>query len=972
MVSDRVVSPVFVGRDDALAALAGAWQTAVGAPAVALVAGEAGIGKSRLVTEFEHALDLPVRMVRGACAEFGGEGLAYAPFVAVLRRLVREGAAAAGRYRELARWFPELGEVPEAQPGEQRPLSGKHRLYEEVLALVEEVAAARPVVVAVEDLHWADAASRELFAFLARNLTQPGVLLLATYRLGGAGAGQLGPLLSELARGPRTTTLRLPRLTEGHVGLQLAAILGTAPDAATVHRVHRRSDGNPLFVEALAHGDSHTPDSLRELLLRAPRALPSPARLLLSLVSAGGDFVTHRLLESVADESGPELDALLRPLVDQGLLVTADDGYAFRHALIRQAVYEDLLPGERIRLHTRYAEALRDSDAYAELAAHTYAAGDHERALAFAYRAAHRARRSYAYDEQRRMLERVLDLWDRVRDPSAALGTGPSGTGPLDIGPLDSGPRGADLVGVLTEAAEACMFSGDYRRGIDHATAGLAAVDERRAPERAALLLEHRGRLRHRLGGTGNADFDHALRLLPDDVGNVLRGRVLGVMAMGLLPDADAARWAFDEALRIGRHTGDATVTVRGLLGTGARDGDLGALAEARGLAERLDSHDLLLTVPMYEAMVHTRTGEHRRGVDAALDGFRRARRSGLGLSRGADLACYAAHGLILTGRWDHASALLDEALAEDPPPAARQHLRRLVGRLALCRGDVAAAAAAASGPADALRSTGLLQHYQLVCLLAVAQGDPEEADRVLGRTLADPWFTRVPSSEARSVLVTGALVQEARLDADCNGPTAQQAEDRRTELTLLDAGLPEYGRLDRARRSHLHALLRGGGWQQAVSAWRELGQPYHLAQCLLRAGRSALAAGDLTGGSAQLEEAAELADSLGAAPLSRRIALAAGQAPASHGAPPARPAEGADAPGTAHGTARLTAREHEVLLLIAEGLSNRQIAGRLHISPSTAGVHVSHILAKLGASTRTRAAAIAHRQGWTAAAPPE
>ncbi|WP_428951477.1 ATP-binding protein [Streptomyces sp. cg35] len=918
MVADRVVSPVFVGRGDALAALAQSWHSARAlGPGVAMVAGEAGIGKSRLLAEFAASLTAPARMVTGACAEFGGEGLAYTPFVAVLRRLIRDGAARSGRYRELARWFPELGEAGEAD-------TGRHRLYEEILALVERAAADRPVVLAVEDLHWADTASRELFAFLARNMTRPGVLLLATYRPGQGDAAQLGPLLSELARNPRATTLRLPRLTAQDVGRQLAAILGTEPDAAAVEQVHRRSDGNPLFVEALAHGGAQTPDSLRDLLLQGPRGLPPAARGLLNLASAGGDRVAHRLLEDLADESGAALDAVLRILVDQGLLVTSGDGYAFRHALIRQAVYEDLLPGERARLHARYAEALGSDDARAaELAAHAYAAGDHTRALTVAYRAAGQARRSYAYEEQGRMLERVLELWDRVPEPQGRLGT--------------------DLVGVLTEAAESCMLGGAYRRGVEHATAGLAAVDESAAPERAALLLEHRGRLRHRLDGSGLDDWEHALRLLPEGRAQVRRGRVLGVLAMGLLPASDAAREPFDEALRIGRLTGDPTVTVRGLLGVGARDRDLAALAEARTLAERLESQDLLLTVPMYEATLHTGNGEHQRGLDAAMDGIRLARRFGLGRSRGADLACHAARGLIRTGQWDDAAALIDETLAEEPPPSARQDLCSLAGRLALLRGDVRAAEARAAEPHEALRGSGLFERRAWLCLLALAQGDVERADRLLGEALADPGLAGIHAFDARGVLIAGALVQRARAARDGEPASARRVTARRAELATLDGDFAEDGPYDRALRHHLHALLDDDGWDRAVAAWRELRQPYELAQSLFHSGRAALAAGERSDGAVLLDEAAELAASLGAAPPTERIA------------PPSPAADGG-----------LTARELDVLALVAQGLSNRRIAERLHISPSTAGVHVSHILAKLGATTRTQAAAIAYRQGLT------
>ncbi|NUS58404.1 MAG: AAA family ATPase, partial [Streptomycetaceae bacterium] len=261
MVAERVVSPVLVGRDEELSALSAALDTAVAhGPAVALVAGEAGIGKSRLLAEFARSAGPGVRVVEGACAELGRDGLPYAPFVTVLRRLIRVEGVLPGPYRQLARWFPELGAAGGAE-------GGKHQLYEEILTLVERVAADRPVVVSIEDLHWADAATRELLGFLARNLTRPGVLLAITHRPPETGDGLLGPLLSELSRRPRTNTLRLDRLDRQDVGRQLAAILGAEPDPATVRRVHERSDGNPLFVEALARAGERTSDSVRDLLL---------------------------------------------------------------------------------------------------------------------------------------------------------------------------------------------------------------------------------------------------------------------------------------------------------------------------------------------------------------------------------------------------------------------------------------------------------------------------------------------------------------------------------------------------------------------------------------------------------------------------------------------------------------------------------------------------------------------------------
>ncbi|WP_236667595.1 MULTISPECIES: helix-turn-helix transcriptional regulator [unclassified Nonomuraea] len=917
-MAERVVSPVFVGRNEELSELAAALDAAVEqGPAVALVTGEAGIGKSRLLAEFARSLDPAVRVVEGTCTELGRDSLPYAPFVTVLRRLIRVEGVLPGPYRQLARWFPELGEAGDAE-------GGKHRLYEEVLTLVERVAADQPLVIAIEDLHWADAATRELLGFLARNLTQTGVLLVITYRSQETGDGLLGPLLSELSRRPRTTALRLDRLDRQGVSRQLAAILGAEPDAATVRRVHERSDGNPLFVEALARAGERTPDSLRNLLLHGPRSLPGPARELLRIASVAGGRVGHRLLAEVAGQDGVGLDALLRELVDRSLLRTAGDGYDFRHALIRHVVYEELLPGERARLHARYAEALRDSGAHAELTAHAYAAGNRGLALSAAHLAACRARGTHAYEEQVRLLDQVLELWD----PDVNLEV--------------------DRIDVLTGAAEACMLSGDYVRGIDYATAGLAVVDERREPERAAQLLEHRGRLRHRLDATGVSDWERALELMPAAPDSVQRGRLLGVLAMGLLPEVDRAREPFEEALRIGRRTGDPTVTVRGLLGVGSMTRDLGMLAQARTLAERLDSHDLLMTVPMYEAMLHAKAGDQRRAIAAARDGIRHARRYGLGRSRGAELARYAGRSLILAGEWDEAAAVLRESLQEDPPPLSRQALLVLAGYLSLLRGDVSAAADAAAAVEHDGGGSLFLRH-QLLCLLAVAQGDPERADLLLDRALADPALTRIYSSDARPVLVAGALAQRARLAHGAGEGLRQRVAERQAELAAADATLGVDGRLDRAWQIMLHALIEDDGWDDAAESWRELRQPYELALSLYHGARAALAAGDRPDGTARLREAARLAASLGAAPLTREIALLRRPRPAQDG---------------------LTEREHDVLRLIAEGLSNRQIAARLHISPSTAGVHVSHILTKLGAATRTEATAIAFREGLAGSAP--
>lgn len=386
------------------------------------------------------------------------------------------------------------------------------------------------------------------------------------------------------------------------------------------------------------------------------------------------------------------------------------------------------------------------------------------------------------------------------------------------------------------------MLSGDSARGIEHATAGLATVDERRDPERAGLLLEHRGRLRHRLDTTDVTDWERAVELLPP--GSSQRGRLLGVLAMGLLPEVDRARAPFQEALAIGRATGDATVTVRGLLSVGSMTGDFGMLTEARALAERLDSSDLLMTVPMYEAMLHTRARDHHRTVEVAGDGIRLARRYGLGRSRGAELARYAGSGLILAGRWDEATAVLEEGLRADAPPQSRRALRTLVGQLSLLRGDLAAAAEATAAT-ESSGSGSLFPRHQLLCLLAVAQGDPERADLLLDRALTDPALTRIHSCDARPVLVADALVQRSRLSARAGRELRERVTARQAQLAAVDAALGVDGVLDRAWRTMLRALIEDDGWDHAVDSWRRLRQPYELALCLFHGAHTLLAAGD-------------------------------------------------------------------------------------------------------------------------------
>jgi len=495
--------PTFVGRAAESARLAAARdRAAAGTPTVVVVGGEAGVGKSRLVGELAAGSRAAgATVLTGGCVELGGEGLPFAPVVAVLRMLAR-GLGGAGlatavpepARSELARLLPELGPPPVGGPEPPRPHPGsaQRRLFELLLGLLERLADRRPTILVVEDLHWADRSTRNLLAYLVRNLRHGRLLLLLTYRSDELHRRHpLRPLLAELERDPRVERLELGCFDLGEVAAQLTGILGVAPPTRFVERVHARSGGNALFVEELAAAAGGAPPAsggLREVLLARIEPLPEPARKLLRVVAVGGGRVGHELLAEVAGLPAPELLAGLRAAVSaRVLLVDAHDGgYGFRHALVKEAVDDALLPGERCRLHARLAAALRQAGAgipgvdparAAELAWHWYAAHDLERALPAAVDAGLAAERSYAFAEAQHHFERALELWELV--PAAP---------------------GLDRVALLGRAAEAAANAGGTERAISLIRGALAEVDPARDPRRAGLLTR---RLAHYLRTAG-------------------------------------------------------------------------------------------------------------------------------------------------------------------------------------------------------------------------------------------------------------------------------------------------------------------------------------------------------------------------------------------------------------------------------------------------------------------------------------
>src|SRR5690349_14575853 len=991
-VGPQLSSPALVGRSVQLAALEGALAEAAGGrPSAIMVGGEAGVGKSRLVREFaERSRGTGARVLIGGCLELGAESLPFAPFTAVLRELVRDLGAAGvaallpgGSGRELARLLPEFG----TPAGPDEAGEARARLFEQMLVMLEHLAESGPVVLVIEDMHWADQSTMDLLAFLIRNQwSLGGVLIVATYRSDDLHRTHpLRPLLAELDRIGWVSRLDLGRLSRSVTAQLVAQFMGRVPADDLLAAVYQRAEGNPLFTDALVgngagNGEpgSGLPESLHDLLMAGLRRLPEETQEVVRVASAGGDRVGHGLLTAVTGLDGTALGRALRPAVAANVLLAESDGYAFRHALIREAVHDELLPGEAGQVHSRFAEVIAADPALVtpgrapgEQARHWHAARDMPRALVSAWQAAGQARRALAYAEQLTMLSRVLELWDQVPDAAERIG--------------------ADHVAVLEEAVRAAELAGEDDRGITLAQAALREVDPAAEPVRAALLLRPRGYLKYHPGRPDfTGDLEEAVRLVPAEPPSPARARVLEALAHYTLKvqrgwDSPEFRDAAEEAVTAARQAGDAATEAAALITLACAEpaGEnleriRATLAEARVIAARVRAFPSLLRAAITESDVLEDVGQHEQAAEVAREGLAAAREYGLARTYGAVLANNVAEPLVSLGRWDEADEVIERSLRLFPPRMNRACIWRLAGDVALARGDLPAA----SGFVASIRSVTEGSRYdpqyhlplvRLETALRLAQGRPADALAAVSDAL-DRWDVEENPRYTWPVLVAGAraCVVAARegVGRDGTGREAAAGDQAGHEGTLADkatallgrlravaAGLPAAGAAQPACRLTFAAEADGADWDEAARAWEAVGQPYPLAGALLRAAEAALSAGDRDGATSRLRRAAALAQSLGARPLSDDITLLARRARI-----PLGPDDG-HAIASEPDRLGLTAREFEVLRLVAAGRSNREIAAELFISAKTASVHVSNILGKLGVTSRGEAAAAAHRR---------
>ncbi|HEY2286713.1 MAG TPA: AAA family ATPase, partial [Streptosporangiaceae bacterium] len=811
-MSISVVSPVFIGRRKEIASGAALLDgTRSGKPAFLIIGGEAGVGKTRLVGELAgQASGLGFRVLTGQCIELGANGLALAPLVGVLRELARTMAPEAlaevlgPAGPSLARLLPELAPGgPGRPPGEDLQTA---QLLELVLGLLARLSATRPVLFVIEDLHWADQSTLDLVAFLVRSLRDAPAMLVATYRSDELHRRHpLRPLLTGWERVRSVDRMELGRFDRDEVTAQLAAILGNAPRPGVADVVFDRSGGNAYLVEELAgvvrgEGDpADLPPSLREVLLSRVDALSPAAQRLLRTASAAGRAVPDRLLAHVAGIAETELFAALREAVENHLLLVdpGGQGYAFRHALTRDAVYEDMLPGERVRLHAAYGTALAGDPSLAgdeaaqpaALASHWYAALDLPRALPAAIAAAAQAMASYAPAEALRHLERALEIWPRVTDAEQRTG--------------------ADRVEVSRLAAEAAYRSGAVDRSASLLEDALAELPDGSGVRRA-LLLERYAVAQRDSGrvAAAVASLEQALALLPADPVTREHAVILAALAVALLRSSAMERGAevASHALTAARAAGarDLEADVAITLGSatvylGPPEGGLGPLRSGVRLA--LDLGLPVIAVRGYINLSDALEllGQHQEAAQAAADGLELAVATGLSRTLGSFLIGNRSESLLSLGRWAEADQLTAQALSTPPEGVFGGTLLEVRAELAAMRGRYDEAARELRDARRAVGDTPDTQFTQPMryaeALIALGRGDLGAAREAVGAGLAggtQPAAARY--SWPLAWLGMRVEADEATRSRDRREPVPAKLAQRCAELARLAAQLDSPG----------------------------------------------------------------------------------------------------------------------------------------------------------------------------------
>ncbi len=1000
-MAERLVSPVFVGRQRELAAaLSAIERTLGGRSSHLLVVGEAGVGKTRFIDELATlATGRGAITIRGSCRAAGDGGVPYAPIAEGLRGLVRDApadlmAAAVGSSGpDLARIAPVFGRGESIRTDEAaEPLQA--RLFDALLGFIERLSRRSAVLIVAEDLHWADAATRHTIAFLNGTLRTEQAMMVMTYR--SDELPRRHPIVAWLAgleRSDRLERIDLAPFNAIETREVMAAILESEPVPALVDRIYQRSEGNAFFLEELLGGqhpersDGGLPPTLRDVLLARIASVPDAAMAIANIVAVAGRPVGHGLLSAVAGTSELDLLNAVRAAVGANLLVPhgvgEDEGYGFRHNLLREAVYEDLLPEERRAIHRRLAGALtgdaadgigRDAGGSAELAHHWAAAHDDQRAFVASLEAGDAADAAFAFETAGRQYDRALDLWERIAGAETVAGF--------------------DRVELLRRAARAAEASDDRRHAAALRRQAVDAVDKDEDPVRAAVLLEESARALYRTGETDASlrAYEQAVSMLHSDPPTAERARVLaGLGQIWMLLDRfDESVQVCAEAVRVARQVGAAAeeghasntmgiaLVCQGLCADG-----IAALEEGLAISLRLRIAD-----DVGRAYVNLTDGLRFCGLDRAAlerveEGLEAAEAMGIGRSYGSLLRAHGARSAFNLGRWGEAAGQIERVFAAvGQGRNVELYVLAYTAELSVASGDHETAEGRLNRFADLLEGQPIEMQFltpyaSARAELALWRHHPAEAWAVIDQAL--PLLQKGGAHHLASqvcrvgawALADLAQLAAARRDEQAATTAVERISRLRAEIIAI---LAELSAVAPPRPRH-HAdaatvdaeVSRAAGasdpalWQSTAERWSACERPYLESYARWREAEAHSDRGDRGPAGDALRLAHAIAIGLPAPPLVGAIESLAKRARidlATVGSAPSQPPVEARDPFT------LTPREREVLALIAEGRTNRQIAETLFITENTVGVHVSRVLGKLGAASRTEAASIAHRAG--------
>ena len=952
MANDRVPSMPLVGRRRELdQLLADAGVTEPGVHDIVLLGGDAGIGKTRLLRELGvRAREAGHRVLAGHCLDLGDSALPYQPFADAFSHL--DDAE-----RDLiAERFPALGPLlpwPSPAPG-----AGVERaeLFASVVAGLDSLATERPVLLVLEDVHWADASTRHLIRYvLAQGFRGP-VHVVISFR--SDDLYRRHPLRQAIAEWVRLAGVRRMELEplgdHDVVDLVRSRVSGALADVE-VSALVQRAAGNAFYVEELLDAGlgehrAALPETLSDLLLVRLEHLDDSSRRLVRAASVTDGREGFPALAAAAGLTDIELDAALGDAVDHKVLRRTDgDSYVFRHALLGEAVRDDLLPGERRRIHAAFLSALDSTAPAATVARHAFAAG--ERAVAFeaTVRAAEDALRVAGYDEAAGHYENALEL-------------------------IDVAPEGTDEVDLVIEAANALVASGRLMRALELLRDRDRELDVKRSAQSHGRLLVAIGDTAYfaSLDSEADAASSEAVQVVADEP-TVLRGQAAALRSRVLANvrrDEEAVGWG-ERALAIGEQIGaenviaDAKATLTRLTMRSGADPEKARIAFREVIADsRASGHVLGELRGLHQlGFVHINAGELDDAGRVFAEGMRRADETGWSWGPyGFDGRFFGALVAYIRSDWDRTLELCK--VGPTAPMDARAGLAAIALLVAAARGET-------EQIEQTLPMRSLWSHDEAAAVHSSAglielhglRGDLAEArrsyDTVAGLHQAmwdDPDF---PARIRLAALLVGQYAAAAaRLERVEQAQLLEQVPALTTELERAVAATDPFGPEGEAWRLRYHAEVArlrwhcgedvgsadelAAGWQAAYEAFSVLGEPYEIARSAARWAEVLLSTGHEADAVTLVEQARAIARRLQAEPLLAELERLT-PAPA---------------------VVALTPREHEVLRHVAEGLSNGEIGTRLFISTKTVSVHVSNILAKLDASSRTEAAAIARRRG--------